>query len=172
VKEFLYILQNEHSRLATNLIITAVESKPSRIEELMACFFSADNRISQRASWPVGDLGEKYPNLLLPYLPQCLTQLKLPQHNAIKRNIVRIWQSTELPEDLLGEIFDLCFGFITNPHEAIAVRVFSMTVCANICNRFPDLSGELILAIEDLLPNASPGLLNRGKKTISSLRKK
>ena len=54
--------------------------------------------------------------------------------------------------------------------EPIAVKVFAMTVAANICKHEPELKNELQLVIEDQLENASAGFRARAKKVFKQLR--
>ncbi|MBK8348129.1 MAG: hypothetical protein IPL08_11030 [Saprospiraceae bacterium] len=164
------ILASEHSRRATDIILSEINRDPKRMDDLMDCFFSENLRICQRAAWPVGDVGEKHPSLILPYLPKLIANLHAPKHDAIIRNTVRTWQFMPIPEAFQGEIFGLCFNYLGDPKIPIAIRAFSMTVCANICKEVPDLMDELILAIEDQLENGSSGIRNRGQKIISLLK--
>lgn len=163
------LLEDEHSRVATDKVLGYIFSYPDKIGELMACFFDENHRFCQRAAWPVGDLGEKYPELLIPYLPQMIANIKSPKHDAVIRNTVRTWQYMSIPEAYLGEIFELCFNYIIDPKIPVAIRAFSMTVCAKICKSVPELKEELILAIEEQLEHGSPGIRSRGKNVIKLL---
>jgi hypothetical protein len=58
-----------------------------------------------------------------------------------------------------------------DPKEPIAVRVFSMSVLANITRHEPDLKKELRIIIEDQLPFASAGFRARAKKVLKELEK-
>ena len=68
-----------------------------------------------------------------------------------------------------GEAADICFGYLVDHKETIAVRVFAMTVLGNICRREPDLGIELRLVIEEELPYASAGFKSRAKKILAEL---
>lgn len=166
---FRNILLSEHSRKATDTILNAIKEDTGRISELMECFFDDNLRLCQRAAWPVGDLGEKYPTLMIPYLPQMIATLRAPKHDAVIRNTVRTWQNMPIPEDYQGEVFDICFNYILDPKIPIAIRAFSMTVCANICKGVPELAAELILAITEQIEFGSPGIRNRGLRIIKEL---
>jgi len=168
---FKELLTHEHSRQTTDEILRQIQSEPKRIEELMECFLSDDLRLCQRAAWPVGDLGEKFPELIIPYFPQLIANLKQAKHDAVIRNTVRTWQNMHLPKAYQGEIFGLCFDYMINPKIPIAIRAFSMTVCANICIDEPELKNELILAIEDIQENASPGICTRSRSILTKLKK-
>ncbi|MFZ1751870.1 MAG: hypothetical protein WAU01_16860 [Saprospiraceae bacterium] len=165
------LLQSEHSRKNTNIILDAVKANPERIHELMESFFDKEYRICQRAAWPVGDIGKSSPQLLLPYLPKMVTNLKSPRHDAVVRNTLRTWQHMDIPESYLGEIFEISFQYILDPKYPIAIRAFSMTVCFNIVQKVPELKDELILAITDQMENGSPGIKSRGKNILLQLKK-
>lgn len=164
------ILSSEHSRSATNTILSMIHNDHSLLSDLMECFLDNDLRICQRAAWPVGDLGEKFPTLISPYLPQLIAALEHPKHDAIVRNTVRTWQNMPIPEAYQGKVYEICFQYIIEPKVAIAIRAFSMTVCAQICKQIPELADELILAIEDQMENGSAGICSRGRRVIKMLR--
>ena len=164
-------LESGHSKEITASIVADIKDAPDRIYELMDCFFSDDWRLSQRAAWPVGIIGENHPKWMLPFMEQMIALLKAPKHDAVIRNTVRLWQNMEIPEVWQGEIFELCFGFVTTPTTPIAIKAFSMTVCENISKNYPELQQELILAIEDQMEFGSPGVKNRGQKLLKKLKK-
>ncbi len=166
------LLESEHNKSTTESIVKCVYRNPHKLEELMDCFFDDNYRICQRASWPVGLIGEKSPEMLVPYLPAMLGNLDNPKHNAIIRNTVRSWQNLKIPEEYEGEIFEKCFNYILDTKAAIAIRAFSMSVCANIAANIPDLKEELIMAINDQMEMASPGIRSRGSKLIRDLSSK
>ena len=70
-----------------------------------------------------------------------------------------------------GLAFENCMKLLLSADEAIAIKVFSMTVLVNICKTEPDLKNEVKLAIETQLPYASKGYLNRAGKLLSKLKK-
>lgn len=164
-------LESGHTKEITASIVSDVKNNPDRVQELMDCFFADDWRLNQRAAWPVGILGESQPSLMLSYMEQMIAHLKSPKHDAVLRNTVRLWQNMDIPEEWQGEVFELCFGFITNPTTPIAIKAFSMTVCENICKNYPELRDELVLAIEDQMEFGSPGVKSRGQKLLKKLKK-
>ena len=93
---------------------------------------------------------------------------KKDAHVAVKRNIMRLLQDIEIPKQLYGTITDKSF-MLLDPKETIAVRVFSMTVLANIAKQEPDLKKELRIVIEDQLLYASAGFLSRAKKVLKAI---
>jgi hypothetical protein len=87
---------------------------------------------------------------------------------ALKRNVVRILQFAEIPRSLRGIAANLCFEFISSIDEPIAVRIFSMTVIANIAKEEPALKKELEIVIKKMLPYATAAFRARAKKVLKN----
>ena len=113
---------------------------------------------------------KKHPELIKPHLKKIIYNLKAPGiHDAVKRNTVRFLQFIEIPKSLHGITLDICFGFLQDKKEPIAIKVFSMTVVANLVKIYPELKGELMAIIEDQMPYGSAGYVSRGKKILKQL---
>ncbi len=163
-------LMDKQSKAQVVKISNYIGADKKRFARLMDLFFGDDLRISQRASWVLSHCVDKYPALIMPYLEKMINQVDQAKHNAIKRNTVRIMADIELPEELLGIAADVCFRFLDNPQEAIAVRVFSMSVCYNITLKEPALANELRLIIEDHYEHGSAGFQSRARRILKALK--
>jgi hypothetical protein len=168
---FRELLEQENSKRIASVVLDAVVSSPDRMDELMDLFFDKDLRTCQRAAWPVGLLADKNPKLLEPYIERMLVNLDAPHHDAVIRNTFRTFQVTDFPEDLEGVAFDKAFDFLLDINNAIAIRVFAMTVCGNIAMKYPELCHELIPVIEEYLPHGSAGFRSRGNSILKKLRR-
>lgn len=160
----------KNSKENADYIVKTLEKYPERMEELMNCFFDEDLRVCQYASWPAGMIADNNPNLILPYIEKMLLNLDAPHHDAVIRNTFRTLQNIEIPEELEGLAYDKGLEFLANPQNAIAIRVFAMTVCGNIAMKYPELKHELMPIIEEQLPHGSAGFKNRGSKVLAALR--
>ncbi len=161
----------EHSKPQAVRIARYVGKDQDRFKILMELFFKEEYRIAQRAAWPVGICVEEHPELIKPYLRKLVNNLKKPVHDAVKRNTVRIFEKIEIPEKFMGEIADLCFGYVSTPSETIAVRAYAITVLFNLTKKQPELKYELKIVLEDQLPYASAAFLSRAKKVLKALDK-
>lgn len=166
------LLDKENSKKIASIISDAVVAKPERMDELMDLFFDKDLRTCQRAAWPVGLLADKNPKLLEPYIKRMLDNLDSPHHDAVIRNTFRTFQETDFPAELEGIAFDKAFDFFLEINNAIAIRVFAMTVCGNIAMKYPELGQELIPVIEEGMPHGSAAYRSRGNSIIKKLRKR
>jgi len=161
----------EHSKSQALFIRDYIGDNQALFEELMIHFFSNEYRVTQRAAWIMTHCTEKRPHLINPYLAKMVDNLKDENiHVAVKRNTVRLLQNVDIPEDLMGTIADCCFNFLANPNEAVAVRIFSMSMLYELCKKEPDLAGELKLIIEEFMPHGTAGFKSRGKKILKSLK--
>jgi len=144
---------------------------PETFEELMSCFLSEDYRIAQRASNVVNHCVESKNELVYPYINTIIEHLKKTVHDAVKRNSMRMFQFIDIPEEYLGEIAGLGFKYLDSEKEAVAIRVFSMTVLYNITRKFPGIKDELKMMIEDHLPYGTAGFKARAKKVLKDLER-
>jgi len=165
-------LLEEHSKAQAMKIVRYIGTDQKRFDELLKLFLTNEYRISQRAAFSLGHSCEAYPHLIAPHLRTIIENLQDDTvHDAVKRNTVRVLQNMDIPEDLLGLTADICFNFLDNPKEAVAIRAFSMEVLFNICKKEPDLANELKLVIEDHYEHGTSGFKSRGKKILKKLNK-
>lgn len=156
-----------HSKAMRDRVVTYVGNSPRRFEELVNAFLKGPYRVTQRSAWPLSYCVEKHPNLIKPHLKRIIRNLESPGlHVAVKRNTIRLLQFIEIPKSSQGAAVGICFKFLSDPKEPIAVRVFSMTVLANIARKRPDIGRELKLIIEDQLPYASAAFASRARKVL------
>lgn len=163
-------LAKENSKKNTNLIVAYIGKDQQKFDDIINLFFNDDIRLVQRTSNVVGVIGEKQPQLINKHIPSFITALKTSKIDAVKRNIVRVFQFYKHLPFNNGDLFDICLKFITSTDEAIAVRVFSMTICRRYCEKHPELTDEVIQTLSLLIEeNKSPGIQSRGKKELKKL---
>lgn len=164
-------LLDTHSKANTNLITSYIGTDSVLLDELMACFFKNEYRVSQRAAMVVSNCFDQHPILMQPYIEKMILNLESDHiHVAIKRNTIRILQFVDIPEMYQSQLFDRCLSFIRNRNEPIAVKAFSMTIVYNICKQYPELVSEVIPIIENEVNyTESKGIISRGKKVLAQL---
>lgn len=159
----------EHSKAQVTRIVNYVGNNPERFKKLVSVYVEGPYRVTQRAAWSISYCIENQPELVYPHLKTLLDQLKKPAvPDALKRNTMRLLQFIDIPKKYEGIIADRCFEYLANKKEAIAVKVFSMTVLQKIAKGKPELQKELRLILEDQLPYAGPAFQSRAKKIIES----
>jgi hypothetical protein len=156
-----------HSKQQAAAIAEFIGDDPARFAELMKLFFAGEYRLTQRAAWPMSYCAELHPELIRPYLPKLLKCLRRgDQHDAVRRNVLRLLQYVEIPKRLMGRVYTHCVDFIDDPDQPIAVRAFAMTVAARIAETEPDLLNELRLVVSKHLPNSTPAFRVRARNIL------
>jgi|SRR5688572_32069780 len=160
------------SKTQTNEIVDYVNGIPNRFKALVEVYLKGPYRTTQRAAWPLSICVEKWPYLIDPHLKKIIISLQKPGvHDAVKRNTMRLLQFIDIPKRYHGLVADLCFEYLQNRKVAVAIRVFSMTVLANISQSQPDMKKELKLILEDQLPYGTAAFKSRGMKVLTALDK-
>ena len=160
----------EHSKAQCSKIVNWVSGSQKRFDELFSLFIKDEYRVVQRAAWPVSYCVIAHPVFIKKNWKKLVDNLKKPTlHDSIKRNSVRFMQHIEIPEKYHGEVMDICFKFLESPTEALAIKVFSMTVLANLAKKYPEIVPELRILIEDQLPHQSIGFKSRAKRIFKGL---
>ena len=139
-------------------------SNQQRFDALVALFLKGEYRITQRASWPLSNIAIAKPQLIKKHLPSIVKKLDQPNlHNAVKRNTVKLLQEITIPKALQGKVMHLCFNFIEDPKEAVAVKAFSLTVLEKLSKEYPEILPEIRLIINARWDNETPAFRHRAK---------
>ena len=163
-------LSQEHSKVQAQRLSNWIGHDADRLAALVEIMLGTNQRLTQRAAWVLGFVADRAPYLLEPWLPKMVAKMREPGiHVAVKRNVIRILQDMEIPDAVLDDVTDVCFEFLADPQEAVAVRVFSMTVLGNVCHKIPELKSELRLLIEEHWYHSTPAFRSRGKKVLKQL---
>jgi len=164
-------LEYGNSKAVWGEIVNHVGSDKNRLSEIMEIFFNSDTQIIKRISQVIGIIGEKEPKLISLYLPRLAEYLASSNIDAVKRNILRIFQFVDIPEELEGQLFDLTLTYLKSNEEGLAIRVFSMTTLRKICEKYPELSQEVIPTLEIILEeNKSGSIQSRGTRELKKMR--
>lgn len=156
-----------HSKQQAVVIVEFIGDDPKRFAELMKLFFAGEYRLTQCAAWPMSYCVEQHPELIRPYLSKLIGCLERDdQHDAVRRNVLRLLQYIEIPKRLAGKVYAHCIDFIDDPDQPIAVRAFAMTVAARIAKVEPDLLNELRLIIRKHLPHSTAAFRVRAKQVL------
>lgn len=166
------LLNKEQTKENRDVMVDHLMKHPEDLPALMDQFFGSNQRIVQRAAWVVGTLGQKKPDLIRPYYARMIKAIrKNNAHVALRRNALRVLQFQEVDESLWGELYDVCIRFLESSSEPVAVKAFAMTTAYRIVKRVPELKDELVAAIEQIIPEGTPGEKSRGQKILSALSK-
>lgn len=160
----------EHSKAQCDAIVTYIGNDQKKFDELVFLFLNDEYRVVQRAGWPLSYSVISHPQLIRKHLKKIIHHLKKPGiHNAVKRNTIRLLQGVDIPESLQGEVMDICFGYIADPKEAVAVKAFSITVLGNLSKQYPEIIPEIKLLLEDQMPHETAAFKVRARKFLNKV---
>ena len=147
-----------------------IEKDKKKIAEIVKLSLSKDPKISMKASWVLRYVAQKNKELIQPYLPEIISQIESSTFSC-QRSLLNTLEYFQIPEEIEDETYNACFNILINKNAPVANKACCMGILSPICLKYPDLSNELILVIEDLLINGSAGIKSKGNKIIKQLRK-
>jgi hypothetical protein len=154
----------EHSKAQCTVIVNWVGANQQRFDELFYLFLDDEYRVVQRAAWPVSYCVIAHPNFICKHWGSLIKNLQKPNlHNAVKRNSIRLLQDIAIPKKYQGQIMNICFSYVENPLEAVAVKAFSLTVLGNLAKQYPEIIPEIKLLIEEQLGRQTAAFKSRAK---------
>ena len=140
----------EHSKYNTERVAGIIGNNSNLLEELIKIVLNEDNEIARKAAWVMRSCYEKNPRCLDKYLSKLIHHLhKDPLHVAVKRNILGILISTDIPKKDWGYLIDICFKFLKSGQESIAVKAFSMDIIQRYAKNEPSIYNELSIILEE-----------------------
>jgi hypothetical protein len=163
----------EHSKAQCDKIVKWVGGSQERFDQLFALFTKGEYKVSQRAAWPVSYCIDGHPAFLKKHWGAFVRNLQKPGlHDAVKRNSVRLLQNIIIPEKWAGSIMDTCFRFVEKTDEAVAVKVFSLSVLDNLSAKHPEIIPEIKLLIENQRPHQTAAFISRVNNLLKKWEKR
>ena len=164
-------LLKEHTYENSERIAWYAMDHPETFPDLLKLFSGKDSRITQRATLAIIICTEWKPKMVKPYIEQMILNLKNKDiSGAVKRNTTRILAEFPIPKHMEGILTEVCFEYLNNMSEAVAIRIFSMIILERIVEKYPELKSELILSIERGMEFGSAGFRNRGGKILAKFK--
>jgi hypothetical protein len=164
------LLKDELFKEHKDRIVSWIGKDKDRFKSLIDLFFTGNNRIAQRAAWPLSYCVRNHPELITPYYRQILDNLDRKDiHPAVVRNTIRLLQDVTIPQKFHGRVMNKCFALVQLPGTPIAVKAFSLTVLSNLSADYPEIAGELKLIIEDQWDHATPAFRSRAKQALKKM---
>jgi hypothetical protein len=164
------LLSTRKSKSEIDRYADKINQDSGLLKQLVDLTLAKDSKMNHQAAWLLTVCHDKDPQPLKPYIRKLILNLQKQTNVAVKRNSLRILQTANIPENLYGELADICFNYLTS-EEPVAVKTFSLTVLEKICEKEPELKNELIILIEDQLPYSNPAFVSRGSKILKKWKK-
>ncbi|MCB9012634.1 MAG: hypothetical protein H6539_01200 [Bacteroidales bacterium] len=154
-------LLSELSRRNADFVIHAVGDKELYFRELIAFILEEKDPLPMRAAWVVEGITQKHPELITPYIPELISELRNFSHPGTRRSLLKIFARTEIDKDLQGFLIDICFEWISAEDKTVAEKVHCMQIIANHIKYYPDLEREFMEILEEQAPRNSVAYISR-----------
>ncbi len=159
----------EHSKAQCEKIVKYAGNSKRRFNDLLSLFLNGEYSIIQRAAWPLTKIARQQPALFQNHFNKlALHANRTDLHPAVRRNITRIIEVMDIPENDEGEWMDLAFIiFLADIREAIAVKAHCIGILANLSKKYPEIIPEIrtVLAAQRPTP-ALRARINAFEKTV------
>lgn len=169
----LQYFRGDLSKVAVNRISELIGDDEDLVKELMDIINGQEILTVKYALWVMRTICDKKPYLFQSYFKDLFDLIhRFPGEDGVLRNVIGAWQVLDIPEELEGEVYELCLNFLTD-QSPIAAKAFSMEVCFKVAARYPELKNELKTTIEGLnlkYGESSPGIASRAKKTLRKIK--
>lgn len=159
----------EHSKQNAARLANDIGDDPEKFAALMTLFLGKEYRVTQRAAWTVSHCADQHPQHIRPNIKPILMNLKTLVNVAVIRNMVRLLQYVDIPDDLLGLSTDVFFDLLSSDMP-VAIKVHAISNLYKICEKEPSLKNELKVMIEDQMPYQSAAFKSKGGKILKKLK--
>jgi len=154
------------------IVAASILNDPAQFTTLIQLALNDTRQKSWRAAYLVDKIHDENPELLQPYIPMLIGQLRTEKNASKRRHWLKLISMNALPEEHIGFLFDYCIEIFTSGSEAVAVRVHAMQILYNISELEPDLKPEVLQLIEQEMEfHPTAGIRSRGKKLATKLFK-
>jgi hypothetical protein len=129
--------------------------------------------MAMRASRVVYLVAIAEPDLARPYLQEIIEEMPCLHDQSVIRNFLHVFDdfTNELSEDQLAVLLRLCFDYIEDTSQTIAIRTYGLKLLYIISQRIPEIKPELIAIIHLHLPESDPGFYSQATKILQKLHK-
>jgi 8-oxo-dGTP diphosphatase len=153
------------------LATSAIENSAIFLK-LLEYSYSQDQKLAFHASWTLTKVCDKYPEIIIPYLPQITETLYKIGNESTLRSFLRIISLSDLnmlSQHHHGLLTELCFNKLNSGFSAIAIKAYSMEILYRMYRIYPDLAGELSVSIRNTMDTESAGLISKGRTILKKL---
>lgn len=163
-------LYDSHRHTA-EMVSEAMEKNPEDFDILYYLAFSEPYPMNMRCANVCRYSCTKKPELILPYLDELPEKLKNCKTDGVKRCFLKIYADL-LHVDYfrnIDKLTEVCFNFLLDVKESVAIRAYSMDIIFKICHFEPDLKNELLEIAHFETESPFSGMVAKAKKIIKKI---
>ncbi len=139
-------------------------------QELMDLATADKQPYSWRAAWLLSSCVDQNEALIREHIPAILARIEVA-NDSQKRDLIRVLLEVEVPEEVEGQLFDICINIWSKVNKIPSVRYSAIRLAIRIAERHPDLIQEIdIVTQEHFVESLSPGTKRSLLKILRKLK--
>ena len=159
------------SRFNRESFMAKLNSDPSEFNEALEIALGNYQPQSWRAAWILNHSTTKNDERLQASLAQFIANLSA-KGDGHQREILKILQKMDIPEDLEGTLFDKSVTIWEDIAKSPSVRMVAFKVLVKIAAHYPEMKNEISFLVQDhYLSSLSPGIRNSMLREVKKLEK-
>ncbi|MEN8224836.1 MAG: hypothetical protein ABFS05_05695 [Bacteroidota bacterium] len=161
----------DSSRAAADMAVEVIVQKPEIFDEAYQICMAQEGQKALRAARVVQLIAEQHPEILQPYFSDLVHRLPDLTHSSVKRCMTKVLTFYDVTEDeeIHGIIIDACFKRMNDFGEEIATRAYATRVLQRFTKIYPEITGELIAALQLLIDNSKETLSRYSQNILKEL---
>jgi len=163
----------DSGRATADMAVDVIYQKPEMFDEAYQMCMAEEGKKALRAARVVQLVAEYHPELLKPYFPDLVHRLNDLTHSSVKRCMMKVLTFYDVSEDeeLHGIIIDACFKRMNDFGEEVATRAYATRVLQRFTKIYPEITGELIVALQVVIENSKETLSKYSTNVLKELYK-
>jgi hypothetical protein len=162
----------EPSRANTDFIVHSINGEKEPFEQLFGLIYDDNGHVANRAAWVVEKCAPLYPWLIEPHLEEIIDHLFTTKHDGSKRLLLKVISFFPIPASKEGELIDQCLTWLESPKEKVALKVYSMQILSEFCEKEPELVPEFLVILENHYEHNSIAFKSRANKVFKKFQNK
>jgi len=150
-------------------IFAALDENPALFDQLVEITVSGKHSKSWRAPWVISNLMSDNDARLRPFIKNLINALD-GKKDGYQRELLKIIQRMDIPDELEGILFDKCTGIWEVTKKSPSARIAAFKILIDTANKHPELKKDIqFLTEQHYTQTLSPGIKRSLKKMMKEL---
>lgn len=165
IKQFEFRLQNASNIVDIEAIINEALKDHSVLKLLVDYLTHPHKQVAMHAAWALTHCSDRKIKSVEPYHAYFVSVVWHMTNESAKRSVLRTLSFLPLIDEMDGNFFDKTLQYIISKSTPIANKAFSIDILMKYVAIYPELASEIYETLNLAILDASPGVLNKIKKT-------
>lgn len=154
------------------MMARSAASDPLLAGQLVSLSLGKNDRIAFFSSWILSKVVDINTEASVPFLTVMIDSLQGLNNQSVQRSFLRVIARTgasSVPVTHHGILADYCFAQLRKGTAAVAPKVYSMEILADMCDIYPEMKNEVASTISLIVNDSSGGIKSQARKLITRL---